>query len=489
MVIKKMKKNRFVKIMSTALLIIIIPFMCTPLANADGWHPSAEQLHLYEPAQKAVISWDGTTQIMYLSSAVKSDNLTDIAWVVPITSTTKPEVSAGNMTVFEELVDYFDEYYWWHSPFRKLVDYGKGNGNITIIEVSEVDIYDVIILKASNATDLIDWLTENNLLVPEEAHKVIKRYVEKENCYFVVNKLDLKNRFKDTIEKIEKGEIPENMSEYLKVLEDLKKGMATPLKFEFTPLEPYYPLVISSLNAGKGAIEIYVIGEKPVADSNNIMRVDHCKQIDKELKDKLKEFFSVDKAQYVTRLYYNGELKDLSDDAVFEFFTRTSRYDSVFLYIPSELENLTGKASIDIMVFDPKGGLIELQYRIDNSGPWMVADRSDISYIFKSWYKRYNVYVAKSHEALWTINLDTANLTDKNHSIELRILHEKYSNIYYSAIHSFNFTKQNENITNKNITNNYSNKNQIAILLSSLVVISMATVAVISKKTKSTKTK
>ena len=66
-----------------------------------------EYLHLYEPYQKAVINWDGTTETLILASAVKSDNLTDIAWVVPILSSSMPNVTAGNMSVFEDLVEYF----------------------------------------------------------------------------------------------------------------------------------------------------------------------------------------------------------------------------------------------------------------------------------------------------------------------------------------------------------------------------------------------
>ena len=44
---------------------------------------------------------------MILSSAVRNENLTNITWVVPIISTTKPNISTGNMSVFKKLVEYF----------------------------------------------------------------------------------------------------------------------------------------------------------------------------------------------------------------------------------------------------------------------------------------------------------------------------------------------------------------------------------------------
>lgn len=482
-----MIKNKYGTIALGMLSILLITFINVPIANADGWHPSAEFLHLYEPAQKAVIYWDGTTEIMVLSSAVKSDNLTDIAWVVPIISTTKPNVTAGNMSVFEELVDFFGASYWWDTHFRKSGNYA-GDGNVTVIEVCEIDIYDVIIVKATNASDLIDWLVENNLMVPEEAHDVIDRYAQMENCYFVINKIDLKNRFKDAIESLENGTIPDDFEEYRQVINDLRIGMATPLRFEFTPSEPYYPLVISSLNAGEGKIEVYVIAEKPVADITGIMLVDQIKNMTDDLKETLKEFFPIDKEEYITRLSFNGQLKDLTDDAVFDFFTGSTKYDPVFLYIPSNLENLTETALVDIMVFDQDGGLLELQYQVDNTGPWMVAERSDMTYIYEKWWNifGYNVYVSETDEALWTIAIDATNLTEGNHTLEIRILHKRYNSFYYTPVYSCNFTTLKD--TAEHETLKTTNNNSLsALLISSLVVISIVSVAVVSKKTKLTK--
>jgi len=468
--------------MLSIFLIILLVFMSAPMVNADGWHPSAEYLHLYEPAQKAVIYWGGTTEIMVLSSAVKSDNLTDIAWIVPIISTAKPVVSAGNMSVFEKLVDFFGVTAWWENPFRKLGGYDGGN-NITIIETYEVDIYDVIILKTSDASDLLDWLVENNLMFPEKAHDVIDRYVSMDNCYFVINKIDLKNRFKDVIQQLENGTVPERIDEYKQVLRDLRMGMATPLEFEFTPPEPYYPLVISSLNAGEGKIEVYVISEKPVFDVNGIMQVDKIKNMTKDLKEKLQDFFPIENEEYVTRLSFNGLLNDLTDDAVFDFFKASNRYDSVFLCIPSNLENLTGIAPIDVMVYDQKGGLIELQYRLNKDSEWMVAQRADMKYMYARWWDiyEYSVPVYKTEGALWTIVLDTEKITTENNTLELRILHKRYNHFYYTPIYSYDFSILDDSETEES---SLENNSFYAALISGLVIISIFSVAVISKKTK-----
>jgi hypothetical protein len=191
-----MKKIRKIEIFTIITLVFSI---LAPGVLADGWHPSEEYLHLYEPAQKAVIYWGDGTQILYLSSAARSENITNLAWVVPIISTTVPTITAGNMSIFEKLVDYFKPDYYPHYAWFQTLD-GRENGNVTIIEIKEIDIYDIMVVQATNASDLLDFLKENNLQIPDNAEEVINHYIKQDNCYFVVNKIDLKNRFKDVIE-------------------------------------------------------------------------------------------------------------------------------------------------------------------------------------------------------------------------------------------------------------------------------------------------
>ena len=94
---------------------------------------------------------------MILSSAVRNENLTNITWVVPIISTTKPNISTGNMSVFKKLVEYFRYNYQWNHLFRKGNLYIDGIGGVNIIEIKIVDIYDIIIIKATNSSDFINW--------------------------------------------------------------------------------------------------------------------------------------------------------------------------------------------------------------------------------------------------------------------------------------------------------------------------------------------
>jgi len=475
------------KIALMAGILMLVTTIISPMVAADGWHPSEEYLHLYEPSQKAVIHWNGYTETMFLSSAVKSDNLSNIAWVVPILSTTMPNVTAGNMNIFKELVDFFkSNNYWWSYYDHWYMNTGrKGDEGVAILETKEIDIYDVIILKATNASVLIEWLIENNLQVPEEAHDVIEKYVDMNDCYFVVNKIDLKNRFKEEIEQIESGNVILNLREYNRVLEDLKIGMATPLKFKFTPLTPYYPLTISSLNAGYGKIELYVIAENPVTDKNKVLQVDRCKEIDLEMKEKLAKFISTDKANYVTRLVYNGELKDLVNDAVFELYPLQKPDNPTFIYMPESLENLTGLKLLEVTTWDPEGQTIELQYRIDQKGPWMLAERTDISRPLKiiAISGIYSIPAKEVEGASWLIEIDAESIDDGEHILEFRVLRKEIDSQPYTNEYAQIFSVKNSGDT----ANTDSTQNQqtelVPILLSCMIIASMFAVAYISRKT------
>jgi len=551
-------------------IMMLVTSTLMPMSSADGMHVSDIHFHMYEPYQKAVIYWSGTTETMILSSAVRSDAFADIAWIVPIISTTMPNVTSGNMSIFEELVNYMQIFDYWPIYYNEgwiRVDVSSSHG-VILLESKEVDIYDIVILKADNASDLINWLIENNFKVPPEAEDVLERYVSMDNCYFVVNKIDLNNKHKEVLSQIENGTITIDFSQYLyqfdsvysfeqfkrvqalqilghidltytwyqwyeylqpnyllklgftqdeyddlvarystynsqfiaklvaedpryvnleellltnEILENynavyeilgkrldpiydyyqvrdaLREGMATPLKFTFTPYEPYYPLTISSLNLGYGNIDVYVIAEHPVVDINKVLTVDLCKEVDDSLREKLLQYFSVENADFVTRLSYRGNLKDLTDDAIFSLYPLSKPDWPIFMHVVSKLYELSGKQTINGIAWDPDAEVIEIQYRIDNDTTWRVAD-------------------GKTH---WSFEFNTITLDDGNHTLYLRALRKNGVTPIYSQIYSFSFSTNN---SNDEILSGQQMQTA-AFLLTMFVVLSVLAVAIISRKT------
>ena len=531
-------------------------------AYGDGMYVSDHHTHLYEPSQKAVISWNGKSETMILSAAVKSEDLANFAWVVPILSSSKPSVSAGDIRVFKDLVDYFKKP---ESSERKSMAPKAAIEGVQVLETKEVDIYDITILKATDAADLLRWLNANGYRVAKGAETIFEKYITSGNCYFMANKIDLKNKYRHDIHRVkkifaehekryqrlcddidaelkkhglqeklyqrheyystcdicgivqnainspqnplnlpirfsialehnltveerfgayiaissehdrkpkrliagpsvqdqhailvyrrgqfvdainyesyeknpgglrryyddwltkkklrERRRFSENEIKLLEIYLDIRKtdsvsletkqvfyaklekfanelnaaletkifahdrlkndlyrdafiytrksnrnqskkeehrkttiplstkiisiygrlkvlpraktgdlydttialrrGMATPLKFEFEPTQPFYPLHISSLNRGKSLIEVYVISSTPMEDYNQILRIDEAKKIDSGLRRKLARHIDMSNAEYVTRLAYRGALRKLSADAIFQVY-------------------------------------------------------------------------------------------------------------------------------------------------------------------------
>ena len=173
-------------------LLFLVLTMPASLVRADGWYPSDEFLHLNEPNQKAIISWDGETETMILSAAVRSEEIANFAWIVPIQSYTKPYVTDSNISIFKDLVNYFE--------VERPQSYGKDTMGVEVLETKEIDVYDVTILRADSADDLINWLKQNGYKVPDNAESVISYYVKNGNSYFVANKIDLRNKYADVVD-------------------------------------------------------------------------------------------------------------------------------------------------------------------------------------------------------------------------------------------------------------------------------------------------
>ncbi len=106
--------------------LLLIAICLLPLTIADGGVFVPDYSEVYAPSQKAAIFWDGTTETMILSTKISVDNLTNLAWVVPIPSKVKPEVDEGDIQIFYDLTDLFnpiDNSKGW--GVRNLADGGK----------------------------------------------------------------------------------------------------------------------------------------------------------------------------------------------------------------------------------------------------------------------------------------------------------------------------------------------------------------------------
>ena len=174
-------------------IIVAISLLLPPALIADGAYFSHLDAHLTEPAQKAVITWDGTTEKMILSSRLQSrdsDALAKTAWVVPIVSTSKPQVTKGSIEAFRVLASFLSETFVHKPP-----TYGGLHSGVTSHDRIRIGVYDVAVLEATSAEALLNWLRKNGFHVPSAAQPVLLECIQNGVRWFVANRIDFAGKY------------------------------------------------------------------------------------------------------------------------------------------------------------------------------------------------------------------------------------------------------------------------------------------------------
>ncbi|MDM8523208.1 DUF2330 domain-containing protein [Desulfococcaceae bacterium HSG8] len=274
---QKFVRRLFHCFMLAALVHVII----TGQVLADGcfvWDRGAD---LNEPSQKAIIRWDGTREVLLLQVRYEGP-AEDFAWIVPLPS--KPEVTAvdADKSPFAEISRYTQERVRWGRAFRES---GRDSERteVTVLDRKVAGVYDIAVLSSGDAGALSGWLNKNGFAFPASRADVLEHYTKKKWVYAAM-RIDRKSLGKDEISKLRTGELQ-------------------PIRFSFPATEMVYPLRISSVNAGKTEILLYVLADAPMVVKN-----DHKKEgfsIDHNLVE-LREFQDHEYGTY--RKIMKGEL-------------------------------------------------------------------------------------------------------------------------------------------------------------------------------------
>jgi preprotein translocase subunit Sec61beta len=319
-------------------------------AFADGMvmRPPDYSKEVFIPEQKAVIFWDGSTEKLILESKISVEDIANVAWVVPIQSSTKPVVETADEQIFFRLADLF-------RPPRKAsggigilgVSGAQEEGGVEVVEQLKLDIYDITILRATDETALIDWLNANGYSFPTAFPGLVRDYIYSGSMYFIANKINLQNKYpgmSTTNEDFEcaqeltkgpyysrsywgRGDIGQDEIAYrmkipqcenaspaaVAALVQLRLGIATPLEITFTPGRPFYPMKISSFNPGAGDARVYFIGKKAFSDSSGLFTLSNMVQVQNS---SLSEY-GINSSDTVTLLQWKGNYYSLDKDSFF----------------------------------------------------------------------------------------------------------------------------------------------------------------------------
>ncbi len=100
-------------------------------------------------------------------------------------------------------------------------------------------------------------------------------------------------------------------------LKDMMNGMSTPIKINFNPGSPTFPLRISSFHKGETAIELFLCAKAKATDTNKMLEVVDSKEITDVFRKKVSKWLPMPTAKTVTRFRYSGRLSKFTKDALF----------------------------------------------------------------------------------------------------------------------------------------------------------------------------
>lgn len=147
----------------------------------------------YEPldATEVLLAYDNGVQTLVLQPEWQGD-VTDFAIVYPTPS--RPDITQAPEWIFDELNDATNP--WLPVPVALLEDVDLAMDDmtkaesVTVVEEKQVGEYEVTVLTATDADDLVEWLADNEYNYSASDAEKVAYYVEQGGYYFIALKVD-----------------------------------------------------------------------------------------------------------------------------------------------------------------------------------------------------------------------------------------------------------------------------------------------------------
>jgi len=228
------------------LTLVFFSFI-TLNVNADKGMVSISpvEIALYEPGQKAIICWDGTEEILILSTDVRAEEPTKALEIFPLPDL--PTVEMCNQSVFETLKDLAERPQLASAGAKGLDGMNAKAAPPPEVEVvfhEILGVHNITIIKTDTSDGFANWVNDflnNSGLTPMNfpmAEKVAASYIKRDINYFVLDILELTGDLKS----------PE------------------PIMYRFNSSGVYYPMEISSLTGGESHILLFILTPFEIID-------------------------------------------------------------------------------------------------------------------------------------------------------------------------------------------------------------------------------
>lgn len=336
---------RLLTALSTALIIFVFfMFFSTVSADKGGFSPIRE--HVFESGQKALVAWNGTHEVLVLSTDVSSSQETKVVELLPLPS--NPTISKGQKQSFlkaKQLVNtYLAVMRQRLFPRIDSENFQSSSDSPPKIRITFQDIIGVhylTVVEVEEANELILWLQD--FLKDEGYAGELPSNLEELSSYYIKNEI---NFF--VIDIIETNSTIKSVD---------------PLIYEFRSSHLYYPLRISSLFSGETEISLLTITNNEL-NNRAILRQGFSKKAQFQIKQEALLEISAN----ITKLFSS----DMLHTCYFEFKGSLESFHSdilaKFVLVPSfdALTFLGLSLGLGVMVlffFVERSGIVRLHIR------------------------------------------------------------------------------------------------------------------------------
>ncbi len=219
------------------VIIALSIFCLSPVVADRGMMPFNPYVQIFEPNQRAMIAWNGTEQILLLSTDLHATDSTRVLEVMPLPA--EPEVKKGDLETFRKATDLIN---------RKLYagQAGKGralsegvvvpSGEVTFHE--KIGAHDISVTHLLDATRFVDWVVEylGTLGVEQDI---------------------VSPRMKTLIEEYIAGDFEWFVFDVISLGQDIVTN--EPIQYGFKSDHLFYPLKITSTAEGSTSIELLIL--------------------------------------------------------------------------------------------------------------------------------------------------------------------------------------------------------------------------------------
>jgi hypothetical protein len=168
------------------IILLFSGLVLTPvLANRGSMVVGPEHIQVHESQQKAIIAWNGTEEILILSTDMKSSQSAQVLEVIPLPSV--PIVDKGSTQSFVKLA-------------TMLESHERQKDHYTEVKIEfhqKIGAHDITGVEAHNADKFVEWVDnyteKHNILsveIPSNFKDAVSHYIDRDITFFVFDLIE-----------------------------------------------------------------------------------------------------------------------------------------------------------------------------------------------------------------------------------------------------------------------------------------------------------